>query len=203
MGASLSTATLASLLPLLPFILLAVMLILAALRLPQIFTANFDFSISGAVLIIAGILITGAATGITSFLALIWYRLALAVARVEHLPGATAFGHAWSWTRAHAGLVVGYVLAMIILNMLSWGITAPFSFGGRLLGHSNKILGLALEMMAAPLGIVLSLFMDLWLKCALVALFIDNNGGAAGQREAAMADEPVPPPLLERGPFGE
>ncbi|MBW7995955.1 MAG: hypothetical protein FVQ81_05155 [Candidatus Glassbacteria bacterium] len=174
-GHSMGTATLASLLPLLPGLALLAFVSILAFKVPDLVAGGLGFTSPVLIISVAGAVVTGLLTVLTGWLAFLWYQFALAAARVEGCAAGGALGRAWRFFTSRWTLVVVFVLAMILLGFLSWGVSAPFSMGGKFVRDWSAPLGMAMQIVGAPLGAVLGIFMNLWLKCALVVLFIDNR----------------------------
>jgi hypothetical protein len=171
----LTSIALVSLLPLLPMAVLLLLVVVISFKLAALVSGTLDISTPWVLICIVLTGISGFLTLLTSWIAFLWYKFSIAASRVENLDGRAATGRAWSFFKARWKLVVCYVVALLLLAVLSWGVTAPFSMGGKMLDGVMKPLGVALQIVAVPLGVVLTLFIDLWTRCALVALFIDNR----------------------------
>ncbi len=171
----LASATLVSLLPLLPMVVLLLLVILLSFNLAAIVTGVLDLRTPWVLLCMVLTGICAFLTLLTGWVAFLWYRFSLVASRVEGLDGRAATGRAWSFFKARWKLVVCFVAALFLLAVLSWGVTAPFSMGGKMLEGVMMPLGIAMQIVAVPLGLVLGVFIDLWTRCALVALYIDNR----------------------------
>jgi hypothetical protein len=170
-----TSIALASLLPLLPMVVLLLLVMVLSFNLAALVSGTLDMFTPWVLVCIVLSGISGFLTLLTGWLAFLWYKFALAASRVESLDGRAATGRAWRFFKARWKLVVCYVAALLLLAVLSWGVTAPFTMGGKMLDGALKPLGIALQIVAIPLSVVLGVFIDLWTRCALVALFIDNR----------------------------
>ncbi len=167
--------TLVSLLPLLPMVILLLPVIVLSFNLAGLVTGELSFLTPWVLLCLALAVVSGVLTVFCCWIAMLWYRFSLAAARVEGHHGRAALWRAWRFFKERWRLVVCYLAASLLLGVLSWSVAAPFSLGGKFVQGWNAPLGLAMQIVGVPLGAVLGIFLDLWLKCALVALFVDNR----------------------------
>ncbi len=167
--------TLASLLPLLPMVVLLVLVFVLSFSIGPLITGALDIRTLWVLLCIVLAVAAVALTLITGWIAFLWYKFSLVALRVEGHGARASLGRAWGFFKLRWQLVVFFVVALLLLSVLGWGVTAPFSMGGKMLGGMMSPLGLMLQIVGVPLGIVLGIFIDLWTRCALVALFIDNR----------------------------
>jgi hypothetical protein len=168
-------ATLASLVPLLPTVGLMAVAAAAAFRLPAVIVNGFRAALPALAVLAALGLVFLALTVITGWFALIWYRLALCAVCVDGVRGGAALGRTFRFAAGNWRLVLLYVAAVIILTLLSMGLTAPFVIVSRVLKESNLALSVAVQLLSLPLSFVLSILLEIWLKAALVALYVDNR----------------------------
>jgi len=172
---SLASATLASLLPLFPGIILCGLAALFLLRLPSLLAVGgLDNSPAMAALGLAAI---GVAllTGIIGWLAFLWYRYALCAICVELLPAGRAMRRALDFFAERWPLVLGLIVASLVLGAVCWMLTAPLGFLTRFAEDISRPLALALRILIIPFSLALGVFMELWFKAAVVVLFIDNR----------------------------
>lgn len=167
--------TLASLLPLLPLLPLLLLVGVLSFNLTGLVTGMLDIRTLWVLLCLVLAVISAVLTALCCWVVMFWYRFALVAARVEGHNGKEALWRTWRFFKERWRLVVCYLVALVLLSVLSLGITVPFSVGGKILSGLMAPLGIALQIVAVPLGAVLSIFLDLWLKCALVALYVDNR----------------------------
>ena len=168
-------ATLVSLLPLLPMVILLLPVTVLSFNLAGLVTGVLDIRTPWVLLCFMLAVIGGVLTALCCWMAMLWYQFSLAAARVESHGGRAALWRAWRFFKERWRLVVCYLAASLLLGVLAWGVTTPFSMGGKFVQDWSAPLGMAMQIVGAPLGVVLSVFLDLWLKCALVALFVDNR----------------------------
>ncbi len=167
--------TLVSLLPLLPMVVLLLPVSVLSFNLAGLVSGALSFFTPWVLLCLALAVVSGVLTALCCWLAMLWYRFALAAARVEGHDGRAALWRAVRFFKERWRLVACYLAASLLLGVLSWGVAAPFSMGGMFVQGWNAPLGLAMQIVGVPLGAVLGIFLDLWLKCALVTLFVDNR----------------------------
>lgn len=173
---SLATASIASLLPLPPLILLFGLAALFVLRLPSIILGGGAWTASPlfVMLAVAG-LGALALTGILTLAAVLWYRYALCAVCVDSLAAPAAMRAALSFFKRQWRLVLGLLVASLFLGLLSTVFTALWDFLARLEGGLSAPVSLILRLSGFPLFFVLGVFMGLWLKAALVVLYTDNR----------------------------
>ena len=172
---SLASATLASLLPLLPAIILCGLAVLLLLKLPSLLIHG-EFSGSPAMVVLGLATIGfGLLSVILLWLAFLWYRYALCALCVESLPAGRAMRRALDFFAERWPLVLGLVVASVVLGLVCWMLTAPLGFLTRFAKDISQPLALALRILIIPFSLVLGVFMELWFKAAVVVLFIDNR----------------------------
>jgi len=168
-------ATLASLVPLLPAAGLLAVASVAAFRLSAVVANGIRAALPAlAVLALLGLVFL-VLTVITGWIALIWYRLALCAVCVDGVHGSAALGRALRFAAGNWRLVLLYVIAVLLLTFLSFGVTAPFMVVSRLLRGSHLALSIMVQLLTAPLSFALGILLEVWLKGALVALYVDNR----------------------------
>jgi hypothetical protein len=151
-SASAATATIASILPLPPMILLFGLAVLFAGRIFSMIALGRWESLTELILpATAGIGLV-AVILILTFLALLWYRFALCAVCVDNLGPAPAMRAAISFVSRQWLLVLGLVIVWLSLGLV------------------NIILSFVLS-----LSFVFSFIINLWLDTALVVLYIDNR----------------------------
>jgi len=173
--ASLATATLASILPLIPSIFLIILAAFFVTSLSSMFISG-NLSIS-PLLIFLGV--SGAffllLTVIAGWIALFWYRLALCAVCVEELEPGRAMRRSLSFFSENWPLVLALIAVSIVLSVASWSFSAPLG----LIGGSSRLAGLPgvllLKLMALPVSMLIGMLLDLWMQAALVVLFIENR----------------------------
>jgi hypothetical protein len=172
---SLATATLASLLPLFPGIILFGLGLLFLLKLPSLLTLG-ELNASPALVVLGlAALGFGLLSVIIGWLAFLWYRYALCALCVESLPAGRAMRRALDFFAERWPLVLGLVVASLVLGVICWMLTAPLGFLTRFAEDISQPLALALRVLIIPLSLVLGVFMELWFKAALVVLYIENR----------------------------
>ena len=172
---SLASATLASLLPILPVLILCTLAALLLFRLPSMLIHG-DFSGSPAMIILSlATLGFGLLSLLLLWLAFLWYRYALCAICVESLPAGRAMRRALEFFAERWPLVLGLVLASLVLGLIGGMLTAPMGFLTRFAKDISWLLAVALKVLIIPFSLVLTVFMELWLKAAVVVLFIDNR----------------------------
>ena len=172
---SMATIGLASLLPLLPGIILCGLGVLFLLRLPSLLSAGQPGSSPALIVLGLAAIGFGLLTAVLSWLALLWYRYALSALCVESLPAGGAMRRAFEFFAARWQLVLGLVVASLILGAICWMLSAPWGFLAGLVEDISQPLALALKILIIPVSLVLGVFTELWLKAAVVVLYIDNR----------------------------
>ncbi|MFH1068782.1 MAG: hypothetical protein V1794_04095 [Candidatus Glassbacteria bacterium] len=175
-GESGRLATLASLVPLLPAAGLLAVASVAAFRLPAVVANGIRAALPAlAVLALLGLVFL-VLTVITGWIALIWYRLALCAVCVDWVRGSAALGRVLGFVSSGRWkLLLLYVIAVLLLSFLSFGVTVPFMVVSRLLRDSNLALSIMVQLLSAPLSFALGVLLEVWLKGALVAIYMDNR----------------------------
>ncbi len=172
---SMATATLVSLLPLFPCIILFGLGVLILLRLPSLLTVG-GLNASPAMIVLGlATLGFGLLSVILSWLAFLWYRYALCALCVESLKAGRAMRRSLDFFAKRWSLVLGLVVASLALGAICWMLTAPWSLLTRFVGDISQPLALALRVLIIPVSLVLSVFMELWFKAAAVVLYNDNR----------------------------
>ena len=174
-GESALLATIASLLPLLPALGLLAVAAVAAFRLPELVLHGIKGLWPAlAALAVAGFLFL-ALTLVTVWLGMLLYRLALCARCLENVSGSAAMSRALKFAADKWRLVLLFAVAVLVISLVSWGVTAPFTLAGRLLKQSSLALSILTRLLAIPISFVIGIFLEIWLKGALVALFVDNR----------------------------